>query len=76
MAEAFNNATDLLDALAKELLKKVKSGDASAQELNVARQFLKDNKIECIPTKENSIGQLEESMLDDFNKEFSDGLTH
>jgi len=36
-------------ALAQELLNKVLSGEASATELNVARQFLKDNGIDCAP---------------------------
>ncbi len=37
--------------LAQELLDKVKSGDAKAGDLNVARQFLKDNGVECIPVE-------------------------
>ena len=32
--------------LAKVLLKRVKAGDATAADLSVARQFLKDNNIE------------------------------
>ena len=36
-------------ALAEELLKKIMDGSASATELNVARQFLKDNGIDCAP---------------------------
>ena len=35
--------------LAQELLDKVRSGEAKASELNVARQFLKDNGIEGLP---------------------------
>ena len=37
--------------LAKELLGKIKSGEAKAGDLNVARQFLKDNGVECIPVE-------------------------
>ena len=37
----------LHECLAKELLGKIKSGEAKAGDLNVARQFLKDNGIEC-----------------------------
>ena len=33
-------------ALAEHLLQLIQSGDAKANELNVARQFLKDNGIE------------------------------
>ena len=34
--------------LAKELLDKIKSGDAKPGDLNVARQFLKDNGVESV----------------------------
>ena len=37
--------------LAKELLGKIQSGEAKAGDLNVARQFLKDNGVECIPVE-------------------------
>ena len=36
--------------LIENLLDKVKSGEAKAGDLNVARQLLKDNGIECIPS--------------------------
>jgi len=35
--------------LAKELLRKITSGEASAADLNVARQLLKDNNIDAVP---------------------------
>jgi hypothetical protein len=35
------------DALASELLRKISDGTATATELNVARQFLKDNGVDC-----------------------------
>jgi hypothetical protein len=35
--------------LAKTLLAKVRSGEATAADLNVARQFLKDNNIDALP---------------------------
>jgi len=37
------------NALAAELLKKIEDGTATATDLNVARQFLKDNGIDCAP---------------------------
>jgi len=37
--------------LIENLLDKVKSGEAKAGDLNVARQLLKDNGIECIPQR-------------------------
>lgn len=36
-------------ALCQELLRKIQDGSASATELNVARQMLKDNGIDCAP---------------------------
>ena len=39
--------------LAQTLLDKVRSGEAKASELNVARQFLKDNGIEGLPGSES-----------------------
>ena len=40
------------------LLDKVKSADAKAGDLNVARQFLKDNGIECIATQGSKMEDL------------------
>ena len=50
--------------LAKELLDKVKSGDAKAGDLNVARQFLKDNGVECIPVADNPMAELMNNLPD------------
>jgi len=44
--------------LAEQLLKKVKEEDVKASDLNVARQFLKDNGIDGLPTNDNPLGQL------------------
>ena len=49
-------------ALCKELLKRVKSGDAKANDLGVAVRFLKDNGIEAVPTGDNPLSQLLESL--------------
>ena len=50
--------------LAKELLDKIKSGDAKAGDLNVARQFLKDNGIECIPVENNPMEEIMNNLPD------------
>tara|TARA_R100001443_G_scaffold67194_1_gene76028 strand:+ start:1270 stop:1491 length:222 start_codon:yes stop_codon:yes gene_type:complete len=50
--------------LAKELLDKIKSGDAKAGDLNVARQFLKDNGVECIPVESNPMAELMKGLPD------------
>ena len=48
----------LFDKTIEALLDRVKSGEASASELNVARQMLKDNGIEAIATPSNPLGSL------------------
>ena len=50
--------------LAQELLDKVKSGDAKAGDLNVARQFLKDNQITSQPVEDTPFGDLARSLPD------------
>ena len=54
----------LHECLAKELLGKIKSGEAKAGDLNVARQFLKDNGIECLPVEKNPMQELMENLPD------------
>ena len=44
--------------LIENLLDKVKSGEAKAGDLNVARQLLKDNGIECIATQGSKMEDL------------------
>ena len=50
--------------LAKDLLDKVRSGEAKAGDLNVARQFLKDNGIECIPVENSPMTELMNNLPD------------
>ena len=50
--------------LAKFLVDKIKSGDAKAGDLNVARQFLKDNGVECIPVADNPMAELMNNLPD------------
>ena len=50
--------------LAKELLDKVRCGEAKAGDLNVARQFLKDNGVECLPVESNPMQELMENLPD------------
>ena len=50
--------------LAKHILDLIKSGEAKAGDLNVARQFLKDNGIECIPVENNPIEDLMTNLPD------------
>ena len=41
-------AAELHESLARQLVERVKTGQATAAELNVARQFLKDNGIDSV----------------------------
>tara|TARA_R100000231_G_scaffold17829_1_gene18345 strand:- start:62 stop:283 length:222 start_codon:yes stop_codon:yes gene_type:complete len=50
--------------LAKELLDRIKCGEAKAGDLNVARQFLKDNGVECIPVENNPMEDLMNNLPD------------
>lgn len=48
--------------LAEQLLEKVRSGDAKASDLNVARQFLKDNGIEGLPANNTPLKDLVDEL--------------
>ena len=62
MSEKIRTLEDLLELLAKTLLDKIKDPEVKSADLNVARQFLKDNNIDCIPRQGNSIGKLAEEL--------------
>ena len=58
-----NKILDELHAeLGEQLLEKIKSGKARASDLNVARQFLKDNSYEVLPTQENPLRHLVDEL--------------
>ena len=48
--------------LAKQLLGRVKSGQATAADLSVARQFLKDNNVDSTPAEGTPFGELARSV--------------
>lgn len=52
----------LHDALASALAERIASGEATAADLGVARQFLKDNNIDAIPTKGTPLSKLKDSL--------------
>ena len=55
---------NLQTVLIQELLGKIKCGEAKPGDLNVARQLLKDNGIECIPTEKNHMEDLMSNLPD------------
>ena len=54
--------------LGEELLQKLRSGKAKASDLNVCRQFLKDNSYEVRPTQENPLKHLVDELPFDDEK--------
>jgi len=49
---------ELHKILAEKLLEKVKDPDCKASDMNVARQFLKDNNIDAVPVDNSPLGKL------------------
>ena len=50
--------------LIQELLNRIRTGDATPSDLNVARQLLKDNGIESIPVESSPFNDLMASLPD------------
>ena len=53
-----NKLKELHEVLATELLKRVKDPEAKSADLNVARQFLKDNGIDAVPVDNSPLEKL------------------
>lgn len=49
---------ELHSETAKTLLDRIKTGDATAADLSVARQFLKDNGIDSVAFKDSPVSNL------------------
>lgn len=49
---------ELHDLVAETLLNRIRDGEATPADLNVARQFLKDNGIDAIPGKDTPMFNL------------------
>ncbi|NPU64590.1 hypothetical protein HL667_06235 [Bradyrhizobium sp. 83012] len=49
-------------ALASSLADKIRDGSATAADLSVARQFLKDNGIDGIPKEGNGLDKLRQQL--------------
>ena len=68
----------LHDELATTLLNKIQSGEANASDLNVARQFLRDNGIAGIPADNSPLKNLMDELPfteDDVVKKFNGNTT-
>jgi hypothetical protein len=60
--EETEKLNSLFDAVADELLTKIKTGEAKPADLAVAVKFLKDNNITCLPVDGNSLEELMKTM--------------
>lgn len=49
---------ELHNELAEKLLEKVRDEEVTASELNVARQFLRDNGVDAMPTEDSPLQSL------------------
>ena len=61
----------LHDMLATKLTEIVNKEDVTASELNVVRQFLKDNGIDAIPADNSAMGDLVASLPESFKTSFT-----
>ena len=62
---------ELHTELAETLLQKIRSGEAKSSDMNVARQFLKDNGIEGIPVENTAMKDLvDELPFEEENKSY------
>tara|TARA_R100000951_G_scaffold106136_1_gene100490 strand:+ start:10 stop:255 length:246 start_codon:yes stop_codon:yes gene_type:complete len=62
-----NNTTEkklgkLHEQLTEKLLERIRDPEVKASDLNVARQFLKDNNIDCVPQDNNNMSKLAEEL--------------
>ena len=53
---------ELHGILAEKLLEKVKDPECKSADLNVARQFLRDNGIDAVPTEDSPLQKLIDEM--------------
>ena len=53
---------ELHAVLAEKLLKLVKDPECKSSDLNIARQFLRDNNIDCVPVEGSSLQRLAEEL--------------
>jgi len=57
-----NNLKELHTRLAERLLERIKDKDVKASDLNVARQFLRDNGIDAVPADNSPLQKLIDEM--------------
>lgn len=63
-ADLKDTLTELQLAVATGLLARLRSGEATAADFNVARQLCKDHNLELPPTPKSPLGALAKSVAD------------
>jgi hypothetical protein len=54
--------SDLHEAIASDLLRRIQDGSATAADLSVARQFLKDNGIDAMAQQSEPLANLAKTL--------------
>ena len=62
MSDPSERLHDLQDILIDEMIRRIKTGEATAAELSAARQMLKDNGIQAIATDDSPMLELVNSL--------------
>ena len=57
-----NKLSELHDKLTEKLLEKVNAPECKSSDLNVARQFLKDNNVDNIPVEDSPLAELAKKL--------------
>ena len=55
---------ELHELIAKDLIAKIKSGEATSADINAAIKFLKDNDISCVASQSDDMKELVDSLPD------------
>ena len=65
-------------ALVMRMIVRLNSDDCSASEMNVARQFLKDNNFDALPVKGGAVDSVAKAAMraDEADKDFEASILH
>lgn len=69
MSDPSERLHDLQDILIDEMIRRIKTGEATAADLSAARQMLKDNGIQAVATDDSPMLELVNSLPFDDDSE-------
>ena len=61
----------LHELLCDELTRRIKSDECTTSDLNVLRQFLKDNNVDAVPVEDSPLGDLLKELPSEFKESIS-----